>query len=66
MSSNRRFVLCCLVQLSLCATFASAQTAPVPDKMPPLVGRLSWADPNHMTFRVVGDTPDSPGLSFSK
>jgi hypothetical protein len=38
----------------------------VPDKNPPIVGRVSWTDPNHMTFRVVGDRPDAPGLSFSK
>jgi hypothetical protein len=38
----------------------------VPDKSAPIVGRVTWADPNHMIFRVVGDSPDSPGLSFSK
>ncbi len=36
------------------------------DKGPPLVGRVSWADANHMTFRIVGDGPDDPGLSFTK
>ena len=25
-----------------------------------------WTDAGHMTFRVVGDGPDDPGLSFSK
>ena len=33
---------------------------------PALVGRVAWADANHMTFRIVGDGPDDPGLSFSK
>jgi hypothetical protein len=36
------------------------------DKGPPLVGRVSWKDPNHMTFRIIGDGPDDPGLNFSK
>jgi hypothetical protein len=36
------------------------------DKGPALVGRVSWKDSNHMTFRIVGDGPDDPGLSFSK
>ena len=35
------------------------------DKGPALVGRVSWTDPSHMTFRIVGDGPDDPGLSFS-
>jgi hypothetical protein len=33
---------------------------------PVLVGRVSWKDANHMTFRIVGDGPDAPGLSFAK
>ncbi|WP_435006118.1 tetratricopeptide repeat protein [Tundrisphaera lichenicola] len=36
------------------------------DKGPALVGRVSWSDAAHMTFRIVGDGPDDPGLSFSK
>lgn len=36
------------------------------DKGPVLVGRVSWTDPAHMTFRIAGDGPDDPGLSFSK
>jgi tetratricopeptide (TPR) repeat protein len=36
------------------------------DKGPALVGRVSWTDANHMSYRVVGDGPDDPGLSFSK
>jgi len=38
----------------------------VPDKTPPIVGRVSWTDPTHMTFRVVGDSPTASGLSFVK
>ncbi len=36
------------------------------DKGPALVGHVSWTDAGHMTFRVVGDGPDDPGLSFTK
>jgi tetratricopeptide (TPR) repeat protein len=36
------------------------------DKGPVLVGRVSWKDASHMTFRVVGDGPEDPGLNFSK
>ena len=36
------------------------------EKGPAMVGRVSWKDVNHVTFRVVGDGPDSPGLSFAK
>jgi tetratricopeptide (TPR) repeat protein len=33
---------------------------------PVMVGRVSWKDANHMTFRVAGDGPEDPGLSFAK
>ncbi len=36
------------------------------DKGPALVGRVSWTDASHMTFRIVGDGPGDPGLSFSR
>ena len=36
------------------------------DKGPVLVGRVSWMDPTHMTFRIAGDAPQDSGLSFSK
>jgi tetratricopeptide (TPR) repeat protein len=36
------------------------------DNGPVLVGRVSWADASHMTFRVAGDGPEDPGLSFSR
>jgi hypothetical protein len=41
-------------------TLAQSNNGPV------MVGRVSWKDPNHMTFRVAGDGPEDPGLSFSK
>ena len=53
-------------QFSGTANFGSGILTLLPDKSPPIVGRVSWTDLNHMTFRVVGDRPDSPGLSFSK
>jgi len=27
---------------------------------------VDWKDANHMNFRIVGDGPEDPGLSFSK
>ncbi|MFO0908110.1 MAG: tetratricopeptide repeat protein [Isosphaeraceae bacterium] len=33
---------------------------------PVLVGRVSWADANHITFRIAGDGPEDPGLSFAR
>jgi thioredoxin-like negative regulator of GroEL len=36
------------------------------EKGPVLVGRVSWKTPNEMTFRIVGDGPDDPGLTFTK
>ena len=33
---------------------------------PVLVGRVSWTDASHMTFRIAGDGPSDPGLSFSR
>jgi thioredoxin-like negative regulator of GroEL len=36
------------------------------EKGPVLVGRVSWKGPNEMTFRIVGDGPDDPGLTFTK
>ena len=34
----------------------------VQDKGPALVGRVGWKDASHMTFQIVGDGPDDPGL----
>jgi thioredoxin-like negative regulator of GroEL len=36
------------------------------DKGPAMVGRVSWKDANHMTFRIVGDGPGDAGLGFAK
>jgi tetratricopeptide (TPR) repeat protein len=33
---------------------------------PVLVGRVTWQDANHMTFRVIGSGPEDHGLSFSR
>jgi len=48
------------------STFDKGLLVLAPDEGPPLIGRVSWTDPSHMTFRVLGDGPDDPGLSFSK
>lgn len=48
------------------STFGDGILTLVQEPGPVLVGRVSWKDANHMTFRVVGDGPDDPGLSFSK
>jgi tetratricopeptide (TPR) repeat protein len=48
------------------STYGEGILTLVQEKAPALVGRVSWKDAGHMTFRVVGDGPDDPGLSFSK
>jgi tetratricopeptide (TPR) repeat protein len=48
------------------STFASGILTLVPENIPPIVGKVSWADPNHITFRAVGDNSQFPGLSFAK
>jgi tetratricopeptide (TPR) repeat protein len=48
------------------STFGDGILTLVQEQGPVLVGRVSWKDPSHMTFRVVGDGPDDPGLSFTK
>jgi hypothetical protein len=48
------------------STFAAGILTLVQRRGPALVGRVCWSDPSHMTFRVVGDGPDDPGLSLSK
>ena len=32
----------------------------------PMVGRITWQDENHFTFKVVGGPPNDPGLTFTK
>jgi tetratricopeptide (TPR) repeat protein len=53
-------------QFSGTSTYGEGLLTLAQDKGPALVGRVSWRDADHMTFRVVGDGPDDPGLSFSK
>ena len=53
-------------QFSGSSTFGDGILTLVQEQGPVLVGRVSWKDAGHMTFRVVGDGPDDPGLSFSK
>jgi hypothetical protein len=48
------------------STFGNGLLTLVQEKGPVLAGRVSWKDANHMTFRIVGDGPDDPGVSFSK
>jgi tetratricopeptide (TPR) repeat protein len=48
------------------STYGDGLLTLVQEKGPALVGRVSWKDAGHMTFRVVGDGPDDPGLTFSK
>jgi hypothetical protein len=48
------------------STFGDGILTLVQEQGPVLVGRVSWKDSTHMTFRVVGDGPDDPGLTFSK
>ena len=48
------------------STFANGILTLVPEHIPPIVGKVSWADPGHITFRAVGENAQAPGLSFSK
>jgi Tfp pilus assembly protein PilF len=48
------------------STYGDGILTLAPANGPALVGNVSWQDPTHMTFHVVGDSPDNPGLSFSK
>jgi len=53
-------------QLSGKSTFGQGILTLAQDKGPALVGRVDWKDANHMNFRIVGDGPEAPGLSFAK
>lgn len=48
------------------SSFENGLLVLAPDQGPPLIGRVSWTDPTHMTFRIAGDGPNDPGLSFAK
>ena len=53
-------------QFSGTSTFGAGVLTLAQDKGPVLVGRVSWKDLTHMTFRVISGGPDDPGLNFSK
>ena len=53
-------------QFSGTSTFGGGLLTLAQEKGPVLVGRVSWTDLTHMTFRLVGGASDEPGLSFSK
>jgi tetratricopeptide (TPR) repeat protein len=42
-----------------------AQSAQVAGQ-PPMVGRVTWVDENHFTFKILAGPPNDPGLSFTK
>ncbi len=48
------------------STFGNGLLTLVPDRIPPIVGKVSWEDVNHMTFHAVGENAQAPALSFSK
>jgi tetratricopeptide (TPR) repeat protein len=48
------------------STFGGGVLTLAQDNGTVLVGRVNWKDPAHMTFRVIGNSPDDPGLSFAK
>ncbi len=54
------------IRFSGTSTFGGGILTLVADKSPPIVGRVTWTDPDHINFRVVGDRPDAPGLNFSR
>jgi hypothetical protein len=39
---------------------------PAQDAQPPMVGRVSWRDEDHFTFKIMAGPPDDPGLSFTR
>ncbi len=53
-------------QFAGASTYGEGLLTMAQDNGPALVGRVSWTDANHMTFRVVGEGPEDPGLAFAK
>jgi tetratricopeptide (TPR) repeat protein len=47
------------------STFGNGLLTLAPTQGTPMVGHLSWRDPDHFTFQVSGG-PDDPGLTFSR
>jgi tetratricopeptide (TPR) repeat protein len=48
------------------STYGEGLLTLVQDAGPALVGRVIWKDASHMTFHLVGDGTEDPGLSFSR
>jgi hypothetical protein len=48
------------------ATFGENVLTLAQNDGPPLVGRVTWKDAQHMNFRILGDQPTDPGVDFSK
>jgi hypothetical protein len=47
------------------STFANGLLTLAPAQGPPMVGHVTWRDPDHFTFQVTGG-PDDPGLTFAR
>jgi tetratricopeptide (TPR) repeat protein len=47
------------------STFGNGLLTLAPSQGPPMVGHVTWRDPNHFTFQVSGG-PDDPGLTFGR
>jgi tetratricopeptide (TPR) repeat protein len=47
------------------STFGNGLLTLAPTQGPPMVGHVSWRDPDHFTFQVSGG-PEDPGLTFSR
>jgi hypothetical protein len=43
-----------------------AQTQAGDDAQPPMVGRVTWQDDDHFTFKLIGGPPGDPGLAFTR
>jgi hypothetical protein len=47
------------------STFGNGLLTLAPTQGPPMVGHVSWRDPDHFTFQLSGG-PEDPGLTFSR
>jgi hypothetical protein len=47
------------------STFGNGLLTLAPGQGPPMVGHVTWRDPDHFTFQVTGG-PDDPGLTFGR
>ncbi len=39
---------------------------PAHEAAPPMVGRVTWHDDDHFTFKIMAGPPDDSGLSFTR